>query len=308
MRALTRSRTALASISFHRRCSTAAASRVDRWISEFTSSLTSGSAHEAFAPDRCFWRDMVAFTWDIRTFEGASEICGAMAATAPATRPHSWRLDGEPTEGADGGLDCWLRFSTAAGGGKAHLRLDAQGKASTLLTVLTGLEARPWAMGRQRPLGHPCESVGQIATARPRRRYWHERRAASLPSAVGGEGGEPYVLIIGGGQVGAVHRPRRPATRPSPGPTPLCSAAPPPHCSLARCAQGGLSLGARLKLLGVPYLIVEQHPRVGDSWRARYPGAACRVGSGPPCKEPAGGCQGSGCSCAPPPLPGAPPA
>ena len=35
--------------------------------------------------------------------------------------------------------------------------------------------------------------------------------------------------------------------------------------------QGGLSLGARLQLLGVPYLIVEADARVGDSWRKRYP-------------------------------------
>ena len=50
-----------------------------------------------------------------------------------------------------------------------------------------------------------------------------------------GEAGEPYVLMVGGG-------------------------------------QGGLSLGARLHLLGVPYVIVEADARVGDSWRKRYPG------------------------------------
>eukprot|EP01049_Picozoa_sp_SAG25_P004514 SAG25_NODE_286_length_10355_cov_16.654544_5_plen_149_part_00 len=36
--------------------------------------------------------------------------------------------------------------------------------------------------------------------------------------------------------------------------------------------QAGLSLGARLRLLGVPYVIVEANQRVGDSWRARYLG------------------------------------
>jgi len=44
---------------------------------------------------------------------------------------------------------------------------------------------------------------------------------------------EPYVLIIGGG-------------------------------------QGGIALGARLKRLGVPALIVEKNARAGDSWRKRY--------------------------------------
>ena len=34
--------------------------------------------------------------------------------------------------------------------------------------------------------------------------------------------------------------------------------------------QGGLALGARLRALGVPSLIVEKNARAGDSWRRRY--------------------------------------
>ncbi|MEM8979893.1 MAG: NAD(P)/FAD-dependent oxidoreductase [Pseudomonadota bacterium] len=34
--------------------------------------------------------------------------------------------------------------------------------------------------------------------------------------------------------------------------------------------QGGLALGAQLQDLGVPYLIVDAYPRVGDQWRSRY--------------------------------------
>lgn len=34
--------------------------------------------------------------------------------------------------------------------------------------------------------------------------------------------------------------------------------------------QGGLALGAQLSACGVPYLIVDKHPRVGDQWRSRY--------------------------------------
>lgn len=34
--------------------------------------------------------------------------------------------------------------------------------------------------------------------------------------------------------------------------------------------QGGLALGAQLDDLGVSYLIVDKHPRVGDQWRSRY--------------------------------------
>lgn len=34
--------------------------------------------------------------------------------------------------------------------------------------------------------------------------------------------------------------------------------------------QGGIALGARLKRLGVPTLIIDRHPRPGDQWRSRY--------------------------------------
>ena len=34
--------------------------------------------------------------------------------------------------------------------------------------------------------------------------------------------------------------------------------------------QGGIALGARLRQLGVPTIIVERNARPGDSWRKRY--------------------------------------
>ena len=90
---------------------------------------------------------MVAFTWNIRTFEGAGEIAAAVAATSEAARAHSWRISEteEVTASANGGVEAWLSFDTAAGTGKAHLRLDATGRANTLLTTLQELHGRPFA-------------------------------------------------------------------------------------------------------------------------------------------------------------------
>ena len=34
--------------------------------------------------------------------------------------------------------------------------------------------------------------------------------------------------------------------------------------------QSGLALAAQLQHLGIPYLIAEQNPRIGDNWRNRY--------------------------------------
>ena len=43
-----------------------------------------------------------------------------------------------------------------------------------------------------------------------------------------------------------------------------------PYCVIIGGGQGGIALGARLKRLGVPTLIVERNERPGDSWRKRY--------------------------------------
>ena len=43
-----------------------------------------------------------------------------------------------------------------------------------------------------------------------------------------------------------------------------------PYCLIIGGGQGGIALGARLKQLGVPTIIVEKNARAGDSWRNRY--------------------------------------
>src|SRR5260221_254220 len=43
-----------------------------------------------------------------------------------------------------------------------------------------------------------------------------------------------------------------------------------PYCLIIGGGQGGIGLGARLKRLGVPTIIVDKHERPGDAWRKRY--------------------------------------
>ncbi len=43
-----------------------------------------------------------------------------------------------------------------------------------------------------------------------------------------------------------------------------------PYCLIIGGGQGGIALGARLKRLGVPTIIIEKNDRPGDSWRKRY--------------------------------------
>ena len=43
-----------------------------------------------------------------------------------------------------------------------------------------------------------------------------------------------------------------------------------PYCLIVGGGQAGIGLGARLKRLGVPTLIIDKHERPGDQWRKRY--------------------------------------
>ena len=206
-------------------CSTSARASVEHWLARFEPALHAGNAAESalLFSERGFWRDMVSFTWSIATFEGREQISRAFASTSCASSPRNWRIVGdvECSSTGDSMADCWLSFETSAGLGRAHLRLDGEGRASTLLTTLSELHGHPPATGRNRALG---AQHGVVAG----RKYWHEQRREALESK------EPYVLIVGGG-------------------------------------QGGLALGARLELLGVPYLIIEAGEAPGHSWRSRYP-------------------------------------
>ena len=54
------------------------AAEVDAWLSRFDSALTEGdtaAAAELFTEDS-FWRDLVSFTWNLKTVEGRAASCG----------------------------------------------------------------------------------------------------------------------------------------------------------------------------------------------------------------------------------------
>ena len=112
-----------------------------RWLEGFAGSLARGSIRDAvdlFAPG-CYWRDLLAFTWDIHTHEGREEIRRMLAASLAQTKPAKWRQANHPVSGPD---EAWFMFETAAGRGVGHLRLR-EGRAWTLLTALRELHGHP---------------------------------------------------------------------------------------------------------------------------------------------------------------------
>jgi putative flavoprotein involved in K+ transport len=194
------------------------------WLADFTSALERQDIEAAvalFEPDS-YWRDLVAFTWNIRTQEGPEAIRAMLKARLSDTRPTAFAVEGQATE-AGGVIDAWFTFETAVARGRGHLRLR-DGKAWTLLTTMTELKGFEERKGANR-------IKGAEHGVQPGRKTWLEKRQEE--SATLGFTEQPYVVIIGGG-------------------------------------QGGIGLGARLRRLGVPAIIIERNEKPGDSWRKRY--------------------------------------
>jgi putative flavoprotein involved in K+ transport len=197
---------------------------IKQWLENFGAAVARGDlgAAAALFGDDSYWRDLVSFTWNIKTAEGPAEIRKMLDATMPNARPSNWAIQGEGSE-AGGVTESWFTFETATGRGRGHLRLVG-GKAWTFLTTLQELKGFEEKKRETRPKGveHGVHKD---------RKSWLELRQQEESTL--GYSEQPYVVVIGGGQAGII-------------------------------------LGARLRKLGVPAIIIEKNPRAGDSWRNRY--------------------------------------
>jgi putative flavoprotein involved in K+ transport len=164
-----------------------------RWLAAFGDALARRDldATVALFHDDSYWRDLVAFTWNIRTQEGRAAMREMLAARLEDTAPTAFALDGDATE-ADGVVDAWFTFETRVARGRGHLRLK-DGKAWTLLTTMVELKGFEEKTGERR-------IKGAEHGVHPGRKTWAERRAEE--QATLGFTEQPYVVIIGGGQGG----------------------------------------------------------------------------------------------------------
>jgi len=206
------------------------------WLREFESALGDSDLARAAAcfADDSYWRDILSFTWDYRTFHGRGDIAAALAAARPAVRPRDFRQAQDrprPRLVKRSGkrvVEAYFEFGTVHGVGHGFVRLllDDAGPAGprawillTTLHELTGFEEK---LGARRPTG---VQYSQNFTGD----NWADTRRREQEYS----GQDPQVLVVGGG-------------------------------------QAGLSLGARLRQIGVDALIVEKFGRIGDNWRHRY--------------------------------------
>ncbi|KZT62302.1 FAD/NAD(P)-binding domain-containing protein [Calocera cornea HHB12733] len=209
------------------------------WFAAFATALASPApdipAALALLSTDAYWRDMLALTWDFRSFHRKPAIATFLTDRLPTTGLTDLHLSTEhPPKLEQPWQDVsWLvlvfSFSTKAGTGSGIARLvydhaaasassgESPGawKAYTIYTNLESLHNAPEAIG---PLRNPYPNHGQ----------WLSALAAALSFPE-----DPEVLIIGAG-------------------------------------QSGLDVAVRLKVLGVRALCVERQGQVGDQWRGRY--------------------------------------
>ncbi|RWA61173.1 NAD(P)/FAD-dependent oxidoreductase [Mesorhizobium sp.] len=195
-------------------------------LDKFGKALEAGdidAAVNCFQED-CYWRDLVTFTWNLKTMEGRGQVRDMLQAMLADIKPTGWTVAEGEEATEDGGITtAWITFETDVARGFGLVRFKGD-LIWTLLTTIAELKGHEEKAGFTRPLGAK-HGHGKG------RKTWREEREDEIAEL--GNTRQPYVVIIGGG-------------------------------------QGGIALGARLKQLGVPTIIVEKNERPGDSWRKRY--------------------------------------
>ena len=143
-----------------------------------------------------FWRDMLALTWDFRTFFGANRIKQFLLDRLPTTKLSNLQLDAKSATLERPYPDiAWIQafftFSTAVGTGSGILRLvpmpNGDWKAHAIFTNLEGLHGFP-------------ELTGPLREQESKHGTWPEQRRRERECE--GPDQQPVVIIVGGGQSG----------------------------------------------------------------------------------------------------------
>lgn len=203
------------------------------WLAEFEAALAAGH------PDRiaglfageCHWRDLLAFTWSLRTCSGAAAIAARMAGCLGAMAPRGLRLaprrtpPRRVTRAGTEAIEAIFTFETAIGPCNGVVRLVNEAGAPRAWTLMTALDE---IRGHEDPAnGARWQDVDW------KRNFGGENWLDRRRKAAAFEDRDPAVLVVG-------------------------------------AAQSGLTIAARLGMLGVDTLVVDKDPRIGESWRKRY--------------------------------------
>ena len=205
----------------------------ERWLAAFEAALSSRDSAKIanlFHQD-CHWRDILAFTWDLSAAEGRESVAAGLAAAQETTAARQFHLPPDRKP---------PRHVRRLGRDCIEAIFEfttAVGRGAGIIRLSDDDGAmKAWLISTT--LEELAGFAEQIGDNRPTgaaysRNFGGDNWEDIRRKAAAYEDHEPTVLVIGG-------------------------------------AQAGLSIAARLNQLGVDTLVVEQWPRIGDSWRKRY--------------------------------------
>jgi putative flavoprotein involved in K+ transport len=163
------------------------------WVTQFEAALSAPERVDwsTLFTDECYWRDLLAFTWDIVTLDGRGAISAMVRKQTKIIGATGFALDvpGLPMTDASQG---WFTFITSTARCRGHVQLR-DGRAYVLLTAMVEL------IGHEE-MGGPRRPDGIEHHAQKGRRTWRDQRQESARTL--GHSVQPYALIVGGGQNG----------------------------------------------------------------------------------------------------------
>jgi putative flavoprotein involved in K+ transport len=163
------------------------------WVKRFEAALAAPAAADwnALFADECWWRDLLAFTWDIVTLDGRNAIAAMVREQAGPISATGFAPDDAALPMTDQNQG-WFTFSTATARCRGHVQLR-EGRAHVLLTAMVEL------IGHEE-IGGPRRPDGIEHSARKGRRTWLDERQETARTL--GHSVQPYALIVGAGQNG----------------------------------------------------------------------------------------------------------
>ncbi|RDU60644.1 NAD(P)/FAD-dependent oxidoreductase [Helicobacter sp. MIT 14-3879] len=164
-----------------------------KWIASFEVALNNNDIEGILSlfQEECYWRDLISFTWNIKTFEGKGQIKDMLVAQLADTKARNFIIQEVGNEN-NGIIEVFFFFETLLARGRGILRLKG-GLCWTILTTsyeLIGFEEKK---NKRRVMGaeHGIDK---------NRLTWLEKKQKEESEL--GYTKQPYVLIIGGGQGG----------------------------------------------------------------------------------------------------------
>jgi cation diffusion facilitator CzcD-associated flavoprotein CzcO len=213
---------------------------VTSWLGDFESALRKHDAEaiSSLFADECHWRDLVAFTWNITPFAGRKAISEGLTAAQAAIEANAFAL-------AAGRTPPRRLKRLGVEVIEAIFKFETlSGRGFGVVRLLADRPTVAWTlMTSLQELKGNEEPVGQRRPSGDAysRNFGGDNWSDLRSREQAFSDQDPAVLIIGAG-------------------------------------QAGLTLAARLRLLGIPALVVDRSPRVGDVWRGRYHSLALHNG------------------------------